>query len=96
MVVIQLAISCHFQVRGAPRRAEKVVRACGTWSVSSGGGDRSARERWGDWLGGFPSMEVPPNHPQSSSIVMVFKESTACLDGVFHSHGGTSIAGLFF
>lgn len=27
-----------FQVRGAPRRAEKVVRACGTWSVSSGGG----------------------------------------------------------
>jgi len=28
-----------FQVRGAPRRADKVVRACGTWSVSSGRGN---------------------------------------------------------
>eukprot|EP00435_Cladocopium_sp_Y103_P070330 s462_g35.t1 len=53
-------------VRGAPRRAEKVVRACGTWSVSSGGGITSSSSSFmGSSMAG--SVTGPVATPSNSS-----------------------------
>lgn len=68
MFAARVGFAAAVPVRGAPRR-EKVARACGTWSVSSGGGITSSSSSFmGSSMAGSVTGPVATPSPSGSAL----------------------------